>query len=144
MRGQVAIELFLVASLVSLVLYWMGNFAGELQEGGVGDVALQERTLAVSLARLADQVAAAQVNATHTLPCMRWGTQRVAYTVTAAGNLVTVSSAAPSTNASALTANAVSGSFVVACADAVTNNGTLACLSTGTGQVQLASGGCSA
>jgi hypothetical protein len=131
MRGQVAIELFLVASLVSLVLYWMGNFAGELQEGGVGDVTLQERTLAVSLARLADQVAAAQVNATHTLPCMRWGTQRVAYTVTAAGNLVTVSSAAPSTIASAR-------------ADAVTNNGTLACLSTGTGQVQLASGGCSA
>lgn len=142
MRGQAAVELFLVATLAMLTLLWLGNYMNEWQRGAVATVTLQEKVLAADIARIANRASASQVNVTYELPCLRSGSQTIAYTVTASGNSLIVSTALPNATATAALAYAATGSLVVSCEDNSLNRGTTACVHQQGGGTRLDSGAC--
>lgn len=142
MRGQIAVELFLVASLTALVLFWMGNYANELSKGSVTSAVLQQRALATSLAGLINQAGAYQVNITHNVTCLRAGTELGVFNLTATSNVVTVTGLTVNATAQAPVQYPASGSLTVACQDPANNVATTLCIFPLGNGVQLTAGGC--
>jgi len=143
MKGQVAVELLLVASLAGLVLFWLGNYMDQWQQGTVATVALEERSVASSLARLVNRAGGSQVNLTHTLPCIISGSQTIVYNVNATETTLILSTLTPSANTTALLAYNTTGFLVVGCEDSTIGRGTEICIYPQAGNVQLLHGACS-
>lgn len=142
MRGQFAVELFLIVSLVSLVLFWMGNYANEWQNSASTLTLLQENTLASSVARMVNRAGNTGANITYQLPCLRLSTQSVVYNLSASGATLQVSTYTPNVSATAQLAFTSTGSMTVGCSDSPANIGSAICINPSGGTVNILNGAC--